>query len=233
MKKVISVLIASTILISSLFGFDLQVEANQSGDTITMVKEQAKDFKLNFEVEELLESQLLRYNEDINYELRNTEFFKNYDRSLFTEVKNKDLKNLKIYDDSSKLTTYFIYKAYESENELYFMQIVYCPEIEKVINYRSDKINKTNNDVKILDIKKDSLNKDKDFKAKIKVMDKNLSTRNSDGYFTFNGQSFLCSAGGVLACGTYCGALGLLSPAVGVGCSLACGLAFAAVCSIE
>lgn len=49
--------------------------------------------------------------------------------------------------------------------------------------------------------------------------------------FSFSGNSFACSAVGVLACCGYCITWGLVNPATGVTCDVACGLAFAAACS--
>lgn len=49
--------------------------------------------------------------------------------------------------------------------------------------------------------------------------------------FNFNGKSFACSLTGVFACISYCGIWHVVNPAVGVGCDILCGGAFAFACA--
>ncbi len=48
--------------------------------------------------------------------------------------------------------------------------------------------------------------------------------------FEFDGAKFTCSVAGIIACLALCGPLGVVSPPVGIGCGVACDLAFAAAC---
>ncbi len=49
--------------------------------------------------------------------------------------------------------------------------------------------------------------------------------------FNFNGKSFACSLTGVFACISYCGIWHVVNPAIGVGCDILCGGAFAFACA--
>lgn len=64
---------------------------------------------------------------------------------------------------------------------------------------------------------------------------KNYSVDNSTDYstndFGFNGMSFACSLAGVFACVSYCGLWHVTIPAVGIGCDILCGGAFAFACA--
>lgn len=86
---------------------------------------------------------------------------------------------------------------------------------------------------KMIDLSVVHIDEDQNFSL---VLDyKNYSIGNGMDYsandFTFNGKSFACSLTGVFACVSYCGIWHIVNPAIGVGCDLLCGGAFAFACS--
>ncbi|OWR30565.1 hypothetical protein CDO73_11705 [Saccharibacillus sp. O23] len=122
--------------------------------------------------------------------------------------------------------TYMVTRAYNNieKNEIIVTQTIVNGTDNKIEKFVAEKTNASDPDSKHLLANyqnTDTQNQQKD----------SLSAKAAGGMFLWNGKSFTCSVVGLYACAQYCGVWALVNPIAGGGCSVVCGVAFAAACS--
>ncbi|OZT76208.1 putative immunity/bacteriocin fusion bifunctional protein [Salinicoccus roseus] len=145
------------------------------------------------------------------------------------QLKKEKFKKQKVENEK----TSYKYSIADTNETVYMTSDVYESKDEMVVTFTQ--YNAYNDEISLFYAEKRStVNSDEEPETLIEytpqVKDKSDMVSTAD--FTWNGKSFACSATGVLACGQYCGVWALVNPVAGGTCTVVCGLAFAAACSM-
>jgi putative immunity protein/bacteriocin len=232
------------VLLFSSFSFSASA-AEKTGTVLDKQREAVKEHGVNVNV---LSENELDFLEDKEKSIKTIVSFKE-------DLVNSNFENFSMKKDDSKLKysgqtedgivdMYMSNDTYinEKTNELIVTTVIYDSYSDQIIQFLAEK--RSMDDAEKTEILINWKNKDRESFSKNKKKDTVIVADNSgekNQYavnkkkkkkkFKWNGKSFVCSMGGLLACGQYCAVWALVNPIAGGTCSAVCGTAFAAVCA--